>query len=394
MNNFDVAIVGGGAAGLACAVRLVQISHFKIAVIEQNDRLAKKLSQTGNGQGNVSNEEMTVNHFFGGDKSIVKSVACSGVFTPDKIFGCLFTSDDKGRIYPAGKQASALGDCLIQRLKGRAEIIRARVTDVEKGIYLTLGNNQKIRADFAVLCVGGKAQKQFGTDGESYALARKLGHRITPLYPSLVQLKTDTQYIKTLKGIRVDCALSAFCGEKFIKKVRGDVIFTDYGISGNAAFAISPYCTDRQGVTLSVEFLPEISAKEIAKNLSARSHTTDFSELLCGTVHNQIARAIYARAYKEGLTKAQNIDRIVAMLKSFTLECTGTLGFDYAQVTRGGIEMRGVTEELESKYLKNLFFAGEVLDVDGDCGGYNLQWAFSSGYAVANSIYKKYGIPT
>lgn len=394
MRNFDVAIIGGGAAGLACAVRLVQRVNFKIAIIEPNDRLAKKLSQTGNGQGNVSNTDMTVDHFFGGNKNIVKRIACSDYYTPDKIFGCLFTNDERGRVYPAGRQASALGDCLINTIKDNVEIIRARVTDIEKGIYLTLDNGEKLRADFVAFCVGGKAQKQFNTDGSSYSLALKFGHKLTELYPSLVQLKTDTLYIKTLKGIRVDCALSAFCGEKFIKKVRGDVIFTDYGISGNATFAISPYCTDKQGITLSIEFLPEFSAKDIAKNLSVRSHFTDFKDLLSGTVHNQIAKVIYKRAYKEDYTKAENIDSIVRTLKSFTLKLTGTLGFDSAQVTRGGIDMRGVTDELESKYCKNLFFAGEVLDVDGECGGYNLQWAFSSGFAVADNILKRYDLPT
>ena len=152
-------------------------------------------------------------------------------------------------------------------------------------------------------------------------------------------------------------------------------------MSGNAIFALSPYVAGRDGITLSLEFLPDVTVGEIVDNLKKRRMAGYAQEdLLSGTLHNRIGRAVIDRA-------ADKTDMQIAhMLKNFTLPVTGTLGFDYAQVTRGGIDMGGITDRLESKLVKNLYFAGEVLDVDGDCGGYNLHWAFASGLRVADAI--------
>ena len=360
--KYDVAVIGGGAAGLACAVRLAESKKLKIVLIDAGERLGKKLAATGNGQGNISNCVMTAKHYFGGGKFLAEKIACGDPYRGAKLFDCLFSGDGKGRIYPAGRQASALCDCLIRKLKSVEILLSIKVTNMEKGFELTLSDGKKISADFAVLCVGGKAQKQFKTDGSSYSLVTKFGHSVTALYPSLVQLKTKTEHIKTLKGIRADCNATAIVNGRAVKTVRGDVIFTDYG---------------------SLEFLPDIPAEVIEENLTARRKAGyKESELLSGNLHNQIGRAIISRSEKSG--------DIVGTLKNFCLPMLGTLGFDYAQVTRGGISVGDITDKLESKLVKNLFFAGEVLDVDGDCGGYNLQWAFTSGMAVAEEILKRY----
>lgn len=383
MTDFDVAIIGGGASGMACAVCLSD-SKLKIAVIEAGDRLGKKLASTGNGQGNISNLDLSGEHYFGGNVPLVEKIACNDPYDGARLFDCLFAPDDNGRIYPTGRQASALCDDLISKLRlNKVEIIHSKVINLEKGFKLSLENGQAISSKFVVLCVGGKAQKQFKTDGSSYALATNLGHNLTKLYPSLVQLKTDTKYIKTLKGIRSDCIASAIVDGKTVKSVRGDVIFTDYGISGNAIFSLSSYVADKPNAVISLEFLPDISVETIKANLERRKNNGQpVEELLSGTLHNQLGRAIIRRA-------GSDLNSITKTLKNFTLEVVGTLGFDYAQVTKGGINMRDISDELESKLAKNLFFAGEVLDVDGDCGGYNLQWAFTSGMTVARSILKR-----
>ncbi len=385
--KYDVAIIGGGASGLACAVRLCESGkNLKLAVIDAGERLGKKLAATGNGQGNISNADMSAAHYFGGNVALAGRIACADPYSGSTLFDCLFCTDEKGRIYPAGKQASALTDCLIRKLRGRADIyLSARVADVSEGFIITLADGRTLSADFAVICTGGKAQKQFKTDGSSYALAEKFGHKITALYPSLVQLRTETRYIKTLKGIRADCAATAFSKDKPLKRVRGDVIFTDYGVSGNAVFSLSPYVTDKERASISLEFLPDIAADEILSNLKRREKSgMSRDELLSGTLHNRLGRAVIARA-----GAGADEETIVRTLKNFTLPVVGTLGFDYAQVTRGGVEMSGVTDELESRLCKNLFFAGEILDIDGDCGGYNLQWAFTGGMAVADAILKR-----
>ncbi len=383
MKKYDVAIVGGGASGLACAVWLAENSNLTVTVFEAGDRVGKKLASTGNGQGNVSNLDMRKEHYFGGNTSLAEKIACADPYAGTRIFDCLFCADERGRIYPAGRQASALCDNILRKLSGKCDIrLSTAVNSMEEGFVLE-ADVGKMFADYVVLCTGGCAQPV--TKGISpYSVAENFGHTHTALYPSLVQLKTDTAHIKTLKGIRADCKVTAYADGKFLKSTRGDVIFTEYGISGNAVFALSPYITDKRGVTVSLEFLPDIPAETIEDNLKKRRAAGAYeSELLSGTLHNQIGRAVIARS------GAASDKDIVKTLKNFTLNVKETLGFAYAQVTRGGIKMDEVSGELESKLIKNLFFAGEVLDIDGDCGGYNLQWAFTSGIFVAENIIKR-----
>ena len=381
--KYDVAVIGGGASGLACAVRLTEKSQLKTVIIEAGDRLGKKLASAGNGQGNISNADLSPSHYFGGGAKLAERIACSDPQACARLFDCILTADEKGRIYPAGRQASSLCDCLMRKINGKADVILStKVTRLERGFKLTLSDGRTVGARFVVFCAGGKAQKQFKTDGSAYALVEPFGHKTTKLYPSLVQVKTQTKYIKALKGIRADCNASAIVDGKAVKTVRGDVIFTEYGVSGNAVFAISPYITDKEGTVISLEFLPDVCASEIAQNFERRkSAGCAVGDLLSGSLHNRLGAAVIARAQTE--------DAIIGTLKNFTLPVEGTLGFDYAQVTRGGIDVRGINGNLESKYADNLFFAGEALDVDGDCGGYNLQWAFTSGMYTADKIIER-----
>ncbi len=381
MKHYDIAIIGGGASGCYLAA-LLSDTERKTALIESCDRLGRKLSATGNGQGNLSNILMSADKYFSSAPELVADVLCDqSVLDP---FLGIFEADEKGRVYPTGRRASSLTDSLRRKIE-RAENIDvylgAEVTSLAHGFVLTF-NGEQISADKVVLAAGGKAQKQFGTDGKAYALAERFGHKTTKLYPSLVQLKTDTENIKTLKGLRVDCLATAIYEGKPLRSCRGDVIFTDYGVSGNAIFTLSSYVTDKIGAEINLSFLPDVGEREIASDVERKQNAGyERSEWLACTLPNQLGRAIMRRCKSD---KPEDIARTV---KNFRLSCKGTLGFDYAQVTRGGIEMSGVSYNLESEYERGLYFCGEILDVDGECGGYNLHWAFSSAKRVFDAIY-------
>lgn len=402
METISTAIIGGGASGLFLANQMNE--RGKTVLFERNDRLGKKLSATGNGQGNVTNLSAEKTEYFSVSEArnpqtyeIIRKFGHERLMEFFRELGVLLFADERGRVYPSGKQASSLTDALrfALRKKGTEIKLSTRITDIEKterGFLLMAESGEEKRkerflAERVVLCAGGKAAKNFGTDGSAYDLAKKLGHSVTALYPSLVQLKTaEIAYTKTLKGIRVsDAALTAKLpnGEKTL---RGDVIFTDYGVSGDAVFRISAFITDKMssGSKLSVDFLPELSEKEICDTLRKKAETfpdLPVGELLFGIVNNQVGRAVLKRA--DG-----DIQKAAALIKNFPLTVTGSLGFDYAQVTKGGIPLTETDENLQSRFAQGLYFTGEILDVDGPCGGFNLQWAFSSACAVAEALQK------
>lgn len=396
---YEAAIVGGGAAGLMLAATLCT-TQSNIAIFERGERVGRKLSATGNGQGNITNlacekEEYCSSTPFGAAKAqdIIRAFGKDSLTSFFERLGVLLLADDRGRVYPAGRQASAFTDALrfFVQEKGVTTHLATQITRVQKqeGVFLlTTDSGETYYAENLVLCTGGKAAKNFGTDGSAYALATGFGHTLTPLYPSLVQLKTDTKNIKTLKGIRVADACVSARWQGGEQTLTGDIIFTDYGVSGDAVFRLSAYIADKieRGVALSIDFLPAFSYERILDLLTEkRRRFPDMpnGELLCGVVNNQIGRAVM-KLVGEG-----DLARAATLVKAFPLTVTGTLGFDYAQVTKGGIPLEETDNTLQSKFVDGLYFAGEILDIDGHCGGFNLQWAYSSAQAVAGAIIAK-----
>lgn len=403
VRKIKTALIGGGASGLFCAA-LLDNRIGDVLVIEKGERLGRKLSATGNGQGNVTNLNFGASHYFTSDESerakldkILSSANEKEFIAFLECLGGLFEADDRGRVYPTGRQASAVTDLLRFYLeeKGVNVLLSSTVTKIETvhgGFTLaveTPNGKEIIQAENVVVCAGGKAAKNFGTDGTAYSLVKSFSHTVTPLYPALVQIKTDVKDTKPLKGIRAyNATVRAYEDGRFLAKVRGDVIFTDYGVSGDAIFKISSYITEgasKGKIMLSIDLLPDVTEEKLqqAVEKKAKNGTRPFAELLCGILNNQVGRVVMKRAEK--------LSNVAKTVKNFELTVTGTLGFDYAQVTKGGIPLREVSESLESKYVKNLYFTGEILDVDGECGGYNLQWAYSSAKTVAQAINAKNG---
>ncbi len=405
MEQYQVLIIGGGASGLMLANALPK--DISVLLLESGSRVGKKLSATGNGQGNITNLHAIKGGYFSASKKgeilaekIIQSYPPDALIKDFERLGVLTVSDDKGRVYPASRQASSITDALRfalaeKKIKVKTDSKALSIAKNQNGFlveYETKGEKCQAQANQIVLCAGGNVAKNFGTDGNGYRLAQSFGHTLTKIYPSLVQLKTDTTHTKTLKGIRVsDAILTATWqtqGEEKTIAVKGDVIFTDYGISGDAVFKLSAYVTDKidKNVTLHIDFMPDFSKEYLKKALYTKQAVfkgLDKTELLFGFVNHQIGRAIIKRS-------AGDLDKAVALVKDFTLSLVGHLGADYAQVTKGGVAMTEVEDTLESKLVQGLYFAGEILDVDGACGGYNLQWAYASAKTVAKAITQKY----
>ncbi len=392
---FKTAIVGGGAGGLLSAVELTSgkgaIKGEDVIVFERNDRVGKKLIATGNGQGNLSNSVISEKNYYG-DKGFIKTFLSSlnGLTVKDYFFniGIPVTTDSNGKQYPISKQASAVLDILLSRLiQSNVQIeTKTKIISIVKekeAFKITTDARKVFYASKVIMAVGGKSQRQFGTDGASYSLLEKFGHKLTKLYPSLVQLKTDLAPIKGLKGVKEKVRISAFDGVKLLKSVHGDLLFTQFGISGDSVFNLSAVLVDKKNPYVIIEFMPELNSDEIIYLLKMRADSKFFKSenILDGLVNKRLAKQILIEA------KSNAIEDIVYTLQNFKLKVTGSLGFDYSQVTKGGIITDDVNPiTMQSKLCKGLYIVGEALNVDGDCGGYNLNFAFLSAIQSAKDI--------
>ena len=390
---YRAAIVGGGSAGLMSAVELLYgfnaLNGEDVVVIEKNDRVGKKLIATGNGQGNLTNSNITEQNYYGDNEFIrsfiesVKEIDLEEYFY--KLGIPLYTSKD-GKKYPLSRQANSFLDIIrIYLQEKRCQVYtNAQVKKITKkgNLFILSIQNGDITAENVIFATGGKTAKQFGTDGTAYALVENFGHFVTPLYPSLVQLKCDLSNIKGLKGLKEIAKVTALSNGKELKTAVGDVLFTEYGVSGNSIFQVSGHLTNAINPVLKIEFLPELTISEVEKMLSDRETNGLFGEnRLLGMVNKRIGQAILKTA------KSQSAKDVAKALKEFTLKVTGNLGFNYAQVTKGGIKTENINPKtMESKLVKGLYIVGEALDVDGDCGGYNLTFAFVSGIISAKNI--------
>ncbi len=395
---FKAIIVGGGASGLALAVKLSEkFSGTDIALIEKLDRVGKKLLSTGNGQCNLTNKNCSISRFHGENSEfcaeILSKYGYRAVCDFFENLGVLLT-EDGDKIYPLSKQASSIVDALRYKISSQntGVILGSEVVGAykEDGLfYVKLNSGEILISQNLIISVGGKAQKHLGTDGSSYILLENFGHKTTQLFPSIVQLKCEPSKIKGLKGLKQKVILKTGSVGKEIS-CHGDLLFTDYGISGNTAFYLSSYL--KSGDLVWVDFCPELTVNELKNSIIKKQLNCSYlngENLTLGVINVKIANSIL-RNSGINLSKPVNFynaEEIAKIIKNYPIKITGSLGFDYAQVTKGGIktcDFSNVT--LESNFVNGLYATGEVLDIDGDCGGYNLTWAFSSAFAVAEAI--------
>ncbi len=390
MTKYDILIIGGGAAGLAAAVSArKENSNIKIGIVEKNDRVAKKIHATGNGRCNYTNMDMKSDYFYG-EKAFVEKVL-SQFGTTDalsffKELGIMHRVEE-GRVYPISNQASAIADCLrLYLTENDVDFITETYVDsVEKtqGGF-KVGN---LFAKKVIIAAGGKAQPKLGSDGSGYKLLESFGHSVTQIKCALVSLKTETSITKGLKGVKAFARVTLYDKEKQIATDRGEILFTDYGVSGIPVMQISRFA--KKGMTLEIDMLPDLSRKEALAEIYERVYSLperEGGELFSGLVNKKIAVPMLRWAGVEKTSvKAKdftdkNIRNCAEFLKKLTLSVLGNNGFENAQVSAGGVELNGFnTETMESKLVKNLYAAGEILDVDAICGGYNLRWAWATG---------------
>ncbi len=406
-----IAVIGGGASGLMCAIsakrRANQIKKdISVIILEKNLRVGKKLLSTGNGKCNLTNTDTSTKAYHSNDIQLVESVLDS--FSPDKIINFfeqigITCVSNNNLVYPRSMQASSVLDALrfeAQKL-GIEFICDFDVQKIKKSdlVYHISGKTQNIRADAVIIASGSSAT--FGSD-IGLDILKSFAHKIYAPYPALTTLRCSDPCIKTAKGMRANASITLVCDGKNIRTEKGELLFCDYGFSGIAIMQLSGYVSElfndgkKHDVKLKIDFAHEYTEDELysilIKKRDALSHL-EAENLLSGFLNKRIGMSVIKHANIASLSDSistldnKKIKKLASAIKSFEMAITGTKGAPQAQVMGGGALLSDFNiNTLESKKSPKLFACGEVLDVYGDCGGYNLTWAWTSGYLCGVSV--------
>ena len=389
-----VAVIGGGASGMMAALSAAE-QGAEVTLLERQARLGRKLAATGNGRCNLTNLHASPMHYHG-EAADFCAAALSRAGVRESLarfreMGLLTVTETDGRVYPMSDNAGSVVDVLRFSLNAAGILIRCgcAVDRLEKRkdgfrLYADCG---EFEADSVVVACGGKAGGKLGGVPDGYRLLEGCGHHCTKLSPALVQLRTAGSVTRGLKGVRTQARVRVLRNGRLLAEETGEVQFTEYGLSGPAIFSVSREAVIGGECSVILDLFPALSAQELCALLAHRAETRPgltAEDLFTGTVQNRLGRVLVSSAGISGALALREVKtRLPALAewaKSFTFRVTGDLGFDQAQVTAGGIrtaEFDPLT--LESRLCSGLYACGEVLDIDGDCGGYNLQWAWSSG---------------
>lgn len=395
-----IGIIGAGASGMAAAIAASQRENTQVLLFERQARVGRKLQATGNGRCNLSNYR-PFDHAYHGENPEFANRALQIFDVAETMYwfaqlGLYMVREESGRVYPYSDQANSVVDVLrfalnrenITLLTG-FEVTRVRKTDA--GFQIE-GNGEIYTCDKLIVACGGLAGTKLGGSMSGYQLLRSFGHKITKLRPALVQIKSNWSGCAALKGVRANCHAVIYHDGELYSESKGELQFTEYGLSGPVIFEISrDVCQTRGEWICKLDLLPELDSQQVFNHLKQRCKTdllTD--ELFTGVLHNRLGRVVTQSAgIRNGIKIADLRDdelmQAVNTAKALEISVTETLGMEHAQVTAGG----ACTAEfdpstMESKLVPGLYACGEVLDIDGDCGGYNLQWAWSSGLLAGN----------
>ena len=402
-----MAVVGGGGSGMMAAISAARCGA-EVRLLERKDRVGKKLLATGNGRCNLSNADGSLSRFHGGDPAFIAAVL-SGFSVASAVdffegLGISCRVEGEGRIYPRSGQASSVLDVLrweLERLKVdvRTGYEVRRIVPGGGGLALHLASGGKLESERAILAAGGMAGPQFGSDGAGLRLASALGHRLVEPVAALVPLRLHADFLRKLKGVKFDGRAEVRCGDEVLRAEEGELLFTDSGISGPPILQLSRAASQalkaNKEPCIVLDLFPGSSLEELDSALEIRFRRQGHKSVADGLVGLLNKRLIPVLLTGAGIDyhalpcadiAAAARNALARLLKGWSLEVSGTMPWPEAQVTAGGVALDDVNPDtLESRLVPGLFFCGEILDVDGDCGGFNLQWAWSSGWLAGRS---------
>lgn len=394
-----VLVIGGGAAGLMAAISAAR-AGAKVTLLEQNKQVGKKLLVTGNGRCNLTNRVQDLSCYRGSSPEFIRTALDGfGLLEALEFFHGIgiVTRERNGYFYPYCDQASAVVDAL--RMEAEHQRVKlalnTKVREIfkEKGHFFVKTPGWTYEGDALILAAGSCAAPETGSDGSGYELAEAMGHSVIEPLPALVQLRSGDPVFPKLRGLRMEARVSLFSGKRLLAEDRGEVQFTEYGLSGIPVFQVSRYGAKALHaggeVSAVLNFLPFLNREETAVFWDARIRQGAYKsigQLLVGLFPKKMADCLLKRAGIPGGKAAGELtDKEQEMLRlvctSFEVRISACNGFDRAQVCCGGVDTKEADPRtMESRLVPGLYLAGELLDVDGACGGYNLQWAWTSGY--------------
>jgi len=381
--NCDILILGGGAAGLTAAISASLNNAKNIIIVDKNARVGKKLAVTGNGRCNITNKNLNKENYHGDNNFAMKFIEQFGFNETVDFFkklGVIIKTEENGKAYPYSLQASSVVDAMrfkCDALKVKT-ITECEITKLSKkdDKFIAFSNDYEFTAKAVVLAFGGVAGgAQYGTDGTAFNLVPQL--KLIKQKPVIVQLKTENNITRVLKGIKVNAKVSINQKTDY-----GEVLFCDYGLSGPPILQLSRYANN--GDIIALDLMPEYSLSEVTEILRERqAFNLQDKDFFMGLLHKRLGLELIKAC------GSKNPEKLAKIIKDFKFVVTGNTGFKNAQATSGGIDTNEFNDTLESKKLPMLFAAGELINVDGDCGGYNLQWAFASGFIAGKNAANK-----
>ncbi len=404
-NRLRVGVVGGGASGMMAAITAAG-RGAQVTILEQGERVGRKILATGNGKCNLGNLNLSAEEYYGASREWIDS--CLERFDTEESIQFfrkigLLLKNKNGYLYPASEQAAVVLDVLRTELKslGVQIITGCKIIQIEKRnaeIICFTGDKRQYCFDKVIVACGGKASPKTGSDGSGYKLAKKMGHHIVPIVPALVQLKCREKYLVSVSGVRCEGEIQVFHHRECVAGERGEIQLTEYGISGIPVFQISRIVNyllreESQEVEVVLNLLPDFDDAtyegwKAGRVLLQNGRTVE--EFFTGILNKKIMMLFIKMAGLKPQQAIEEADReavesVYSLCRQWRLHVNGSNSYDSAQVCAGGVDTEEVTEDMESKRVPGVYFAGELLDVDGKCGGYNLHWAWCSGYLAGRA---------